>query len=229
MVHLGAGHRGRAYHSQGVEKLAATGSIAPATPIRRTSLRGSTHWMRAGKIKELFLDNVVNQLGPPICDDCGATLPNITCAACNTYQSPLLDVEGFSEISTPTHLDPQPPDVEPAPEIEPLASESQAEPPNIQRDINVLRISARTLMSLTLILVGIFVTLFANDVIASGRIDVILGALASVLLATLVACLAYVITMTFAKALRGLLDKAEKADHTEFNSRSQLVKSGKHR
>ena len=75
-------------------------------------------------------------------------------------------------------------------------------------------------MTLTLILVGFFVILFANDVFASGRTDVILGALAFMLLTTLTAYLIYVITMTFAEALRGLLDKVEKAGRTGFNSQS---------
>lgn len=189
-----------------LKQLADSKTVIPSTPVRRASPEGSTPWMRAGAIQSLFQGNVIDQLGPIICDDCGKTLPNLSCQKCNSSPSPLSGIEDLLEFSTSTHSEPQPVKTQPQPVPNGPALKSHRKQPDLRRDIDVLQISARILMALALVLVGIFVILFANDVIATGRIDVILGALAFMLLTPLVAFLGYKITMTFAKALRDLLD-----------------------
>ncbi|QDS97691.1 DUF4339 domain-containing protein [Adhaeretor mobilis] len=83
-----------------IKCLADTCKILPSTSTRRVFRGESTPWTRAGAIKVLYSDNVIDKLGPPICDDCGSTLTGDVCCNCQPSEAAL--AEGIALTCTET-------------------------------------------------------------------------------------------------------------------------------
>lgn len=95
--------------SEQLRKLAAQGTIVPWTPVRRVLGSDLSPWTRAGEIKKLFDGDVSEQLGKPICEDCGTVLDEDNCPNCSPLD-PIQGEDGSSffppvapHASTPRH------------------------------------------------------------------------------------------------------------------------------
>lgn len=71
-----------------LRSLADSGTVVPPTPVRRVVGDNRSPWTRAGAIRELFEGDVRDQLGDPICDDCGALRADGTCPKCDPRFDP---------------------------------------------------------------------------------------------------------------------------------------------
>lgn len=94
-----------------LKALAAAGSVFPWTPLRRVSGSDQSPWTRAGAIQGLFSEkNVADQLGGPICDDCGTLLDSDgACPKCNPLGDAAANEETteipFTPATTPPTAD----------------------------------------------------------------------------------------------------------------------------
>jgi len=61
-----------------VSALIEQGIVAPATPVSKGG-----QWIRAGEVAELYPSIAPDQLGEPICGDCGGKLKGEKCPVCN--------------------------------------------------------------------------------------------------------------------------------------------------
>jgi len=75
--------------SEQMRNLATQGVLTPWTPIRRVSGSDQSPWKVAGKVKGLFVEDVSDQLGNPICEDCGSVLDVDGCPKCRPIPPPI--------------------------------------------------------------------------------------------------------------------------------------------
>lgn len=89
--------------SEELKQLAEEGTVIPSTPVRRRVGDEISPWTRAGAIQGLFPGNVIDQLGEPICDNCGRKLQNGNCPNCSPspppFSTPKDAQEKFQEAS----------------------------------------------------------------------------------------------------------------------------------
>jgi hypothetical protein len=65
-----------------LREFADLGYVLPSTPVRKRQGDETSPWTRAGAIQGMFAGDVTQQLGDPICDDCGTRIDNGSCPKC---------------------------------------------------------------------------------------------------------------------------------------------------
>lgn len=191
-----------------LKKLADAGIVFPWTPVKRVSGSDVSPWTRAGTIQGMFAGDVREQLGGPICDDCGHTLENGNCPKC----SPVVE----TATAAPNPWDEPPPAIDtpsPAPQVRRPAFDDRLKYRNLRSYCNLLGLASWVALA-----VGALWILFAFVPILS-RLRIIgianaVGMLAAASIPGLLCLLAYVLLNAAAEVFHVLMGIEENSRRT---------------
>jgi len=196
--------------------MADAGNIFPWTPVRRVAGNEQTPWTRAGAIKALFPGDVIDQLGPPICDDCGTQLVDGNCPRCTSPEPPPF---------VPPAMDEPPADQPPSSSPDEIHVEQRY--PNLRAYVDFLRVAARIIYILGIILALFFVLfgilsllpMLAREEWSLISLITLVSQLFFAVLAYGAGHLLYVLTMALAETFVVIMDNEENTRRTDLNTR----------
>ena len=190
-----------------LKELADSGAIIPRTAVRRTKGTDRSPWTRAGAIKELFPGDVVEQLGGPICDDCGIVLEaNGSCLKCARVVPPPLPTEPPISLSATSAPD--------APQSIPSSVPREQKYKNLRKYVSLIRTLA-FLVQIASCLIAIAVIAFAF-ITGQGPLGM-LTAVGGAVVWVFGGYVAYVVQMALAEFLEVVMDIEENTRHSARN------------